>query len=84
MMRKMKTIISKILILCVAAITLSGCLKNDLPYPIVELKFLSMGAEGEVSGAEIDNANRNVTLTLGETVNLSNVKILSYTVTEGA
>lgn len=61
-----------------------SCIKNDLPYPIVELKFLSIGAEGEVCAAMIDDANRNVVLNLGEDVNLSNVNILAYTVTEGA
>lgn len=66
------------------ATLLSSCLKNDIPYPTIEAAFLSMGAEGEISSAVIDNENRNVSLNLGETVDLSNVKILTYEVTEGA
>lgn len=74
---------------CVAAtvaiaMVMTGCLKNDIPYPIVKAAFLSMAAEGEVTGAVIDESVRNVTLNLGETVDLTNVKILTYEVTEGA
>lgn len=83
-MLKMRIVVSKILFLCITSIALLGCLKNDLPYPTVELKFLSMAAEGEVSAAVIDDANRNVTLNMGESVDLTKVNILTYTVTEGA
>lgn len=43
-----------------------------------------MAAEGEVSGAVIDDENNSVTLNLGETVDMTKVQILTYTVTEGA
>ena len=66
------------------SILLGSCLKNDIPYPHIEAEFLSMEAEGEISAAVIDNDNRNVTLNLGETVDLSNVNILTYKVTDGA
>lgn len=65
-------------------VSLCGCLKNDIPYPTINAVFLSMSAEGEISGAIIDDENRNVTLNLGETTNLTNVKILTYEITEGA
>ena len=80
----MKTRMCRMLLLYVIFGISVSCIKNDLPYPIVELKFLSIGAEGEESAAMIDDANRNVVLNLGEEVNLSNVNILAYTVTEGA
>lgn len=82
----MKTVKRHILSLVLVAMTalLSGCLKNDIPYPTIKAAFLSMAAEGEVSGAAIDESNLNVTLYLGETVDLTNVNILSYEVTEGA
>lgn len=77
-----------ILSLAACAVALSmllcGCLKNDIPYPTITAKFISMSAEGEVSGAVIDDASRKVTLTLGESVDLTNVRILAYSVTEGA
>lgn len=79
----MKKILN-ILVLSIMSVMMGGCLKNDIPYPTIEAKFLAMGAENEVSAAVIDNTNRNVTLTMSEIVDLTNVKILSYTVTEGA
>lgn len=75
----------RLIFLCgIISLLLDSCLKNDIPYPHIEAAFLSMGAEGEISGAVIDNENRNVTLNLGETVDLSNVNILTYKVTDGA
>ncbi len=65
-------------------VSLSGCLKNDIPYPTITAKFISMSAEGEVSGAVIDDVSRSVTLNLGESVDMTNVRVLSYSVTEGA
>lgn len=75
----------KKIFLCVALISLlTSCLKNDIPYPVIEAKFLSIEAEGEVSAAVIDNQSRTVTFNMGEEVNLANVNILSYSLTEGA
>lgn len=71
-------------VVAVMLMSLAGCLKNDIPYPKIEAKFLSMAAEGEVSGAVIDDENNSVTLNLGETVDMTKVQILTYTVTEGA
>ena len=75
------SILVTIATICVA---LSSCLKNDIPYPNIKAAFLSMNAEGEVSATVIDEENRNVTLNLGETVDLTNVNILTYEVTDGA
>lgn len=63
---------------------LTGCIKNDIPYPYIAVDFLTMKAENETAAAVIDAKTRTVTLTLGETADLSSVKILSYTMTDGA
>lgn len=76
--------IKKILTLAIVAVLFAGCLKNDIPYPRIVAKFLSMSAEGEISAAVIDDANSTVTLNLGEEVDVTNVQIIDYTVTEGA
>ncbi len=82
----MKNIINKISGFLIAAIALmaSSCLKNDIPYPIIECQFLSIEAENEVSKADIDTKNRIVTLKLNEQANLQNVRIKNYTITDGA
>lgn len=63
---------------------LSSCLKNDIPYPTVEAQFLSITVEGQASAATIDTKNRVVTLNLSEQVDIKNVNITGYEVTEGA
>lgn len=76
--------ISILMSIAIIGVALCGCLKNDIPYPTIKAKFLSISAEGEMSGALIDDENNSVTLNLSETVDLSNVNILTFEVTEGA
>lgn len=71
-------------VLSAAVLMLQGCLKNDIPYPRIQPDFLTMEAEGLEKPAEIDVANRMVTLTFGEEVNIKKAHITSYTITEGA
>lgn len=61
-----------------------GCIKNDIPYPRIQPNFTSIEAEGLSTPAQIDSANRLVTLTFDETVNIRAVDITSYTLSEGA
>ena len=61
-----------------------SCLKNDIPYPRIQPNFTSMEAPGLTKAAEIDSANRLVTLSFDETVDITNVQISSYTLSEGA
>ncbi|MDE6360225.1 MAG: PCMD domain-containing protein [Muribaculaceae bacterium] len=63
---------------------LQGCLRNDIPYPRIQPDFLTMEADGLAKPAEIDAANRMVTLTFGEETNIKAARITSYTITEGA
>lgn len=66
------------------AVTLTSCLKNDIPYPTVEAEFLSITVDGQASPATIDTKNRIVTLNLSEQVDIKNVNITGYTITDGA
>lgn len=66
------------------ALALTGCIKNDIPYPRIQPDFLSIEAEGQTRDAVIDTQNRFITLTLGEDVDIENVNITSYTLSEGA
>lgn len=70
------------LVLCVSG--LSSCLENDIPYPRIDLEFISIEAEGQTASASINTQDRIVTLTLGEDVDLANVKIKNYSITENA
>ena len=43
-----------ILLLAISALFLAGCIKNDIPYPMIQVDFLSISAEGESAPASID------------------------------
>ena len=59
-------------------VALSGCIKNDIPYPQIQVGFRSIEAEWASQPATIDSLNRSVTLFLGEKADISNVAITSY------
>lgn len=82
-MRK-SNIPSMAIIAIIAMAAFTSCLENDIPYDRIAVGFTSMTAEGETSPAQIDSVGQIVTLTLGEEVDLANVNILSYEISDGA
>ena len=62
---------------------LSGCIENDIPYPVVECRIESISAEGLASEPVIDAGNRTVTMRLPETTDICNVNITEVTLTDG-
>ncbi len=64
--------------------TLAGCIKNDIPYPRIQPNFTSIEADGLLKPAEIDSASRTVVMTFDESVDIQQVKITGYTLSEGA
>ena len=62
----------------------SGCINNDVPYPIIKLDILTLEADGLKSAPQIDAVNKSVMLELEETTDIRNVNITSITTTEGA
>lgn len=64
-------------------LALSGCLHNDIPYPVVELQITGVEGEG-FTVSSIDLSRRIVTLNLNETTDIRNVKIDRIAATEGA
>lgn len=69
-----------IIALCIA----TGCIKNDIPYPVVKLDIVSIEAEGLQLQPVIDNTAHTAKLTLEETTDIRNVNITSVEMTEGA
>lgn len=68
----------------VCAAVLAGCLKNDIPYPVVECAIESIAVDGLAGEAVIDAAAGRVTLPLLETTDIRNVRITAVNITEGA
>lgn len=60
---------------------LSGCIRNDIPYPVVTPHILSLEVQGAKS-VSIDQQKRTVSIVLEETVDLHKVKILGCEVDE--
>ncbi|MDE6458556.1 MAG: hypothetical protein K2L31_08165, partial [Muribaculum sp.] len=57
-----KTLLIVICGMMVAAVT--GCIKNDLPFPRIQQNITAIQAVGEEKAAAIDSANLTVTLYL--------------------
>lgn len=66
-----------------ATLLFVSCIKNDIPYPFIELEILSVEGEG-FTQKSIDIRNRVVTIALDEATDIRAVKITSVSCTEGA
>ena len=62
--------------MCVAFLAISGCISNDIPFPVVVPNITSMEVENAES-VEIDSQNRTVTVHMAETADLRAVSIIS-------
>ena len=71
-------------LLSLMVLILSGCIKNDIPYPRIQQNILEIAAEGEARQASIDNDLCEVTVYLEETVDIRNVRFSEYVISEGA
>ena len=67
-----------------AAGALTGCIVNDIPYPVVECRIEGIAAEGLAGEPSIDYSARRVTLPLLETTDIQRVRITDVTLTDGA
>ena len=71
-------------ILLALSLLLTACIKNDIPYPVVELEVLGVSGKGfTCAESDIDRKNRIVTLHLDETTDISRVQIDSISITSG-
>ena len=68
------------IILGLIAIVAVSCIENDLSYPDVTVTFTSFEVEGQKSVA-IDDASRTIDIVMGESADMSRVKVLGYSLT---
>ena len=61
-----------------AALLAASCIRNDIPYPVIELRIANVEGEG-FSVSENNVTSRVVTLTLDEATDIRNVKIDAVT-----
>ena len=62
----------------------TGCIKNDVPYPIIACVIDSIAADGLAETPAYDQTNRKITLPLLETTDIQAVNITDVSMTEGA
>ena len=77
-------ILKRIALLAIAALTLSSCVTNDIPYPVIKLGITSITVEGTSAECNIDHVNRTISIPLKENTDIRNVKITDVEYTEGA
>lgn len=66
------------------AITLSSCIKNDIPYPVVRLSITGFAVDGQIGETVINNEDRTVTVSLLDSVDINNVLVTHFTYSEDA
>lgn len=67
------------------ALLAAGCIENTIPYPVAVLNIEAVEGEGvTVAEADIDRAERKVTVHLDEAVDPAHVRLSKITVSEGA
>lgn len=61
---------------------LTGCIENDIPYPVVKAEIQEVETNGFVSSS-IDKAARSVSILVDDTIDLRTLRITKFQVTEG-
>lgn len=84
MMNTYKKYISLFAIFSYMVIALSGCIKNDIPYPVVRLSVTEFAVDGQVGTAVFNNDERTITVTLLDSVDIKKVLVTRFVYTEGA
>ena len=83
----MKYIVALVLVL----FSLTSCIENDIPYPKMDLQVISVEVEGQSNAddsnrqeAVISKKERKISLYVNDRVDLSQLKITRFEITEGA
>ena len=80
----MKSFIRQIFIALAVVSLVGGCIKNDVPYPVIRLEIAGLQVEGQKGDAIINSAERTVVVDLVDTVDLKNVKVLHFAISDSS
>lgn len=67
-----------------AVCILGGCIENDIPYPRIQPNITEFEVRGQLRAAAIDSASRTVTVVLNDSVDIYNLELLRWGITDGA
>ena len=76
-MSSMKNIICA-LVSAAFLFAVSGCIKNDIPYPKRLGTITAFEVQGQLSPAVIDSTAFTVTVDMSDSVNMSHVRLLRF------
>lgn len=62
----------------------SGCIKNDLPFPRIQQNILALEADGQTKAAVIDSMVMEAIVYLDETTDIEHVRFSKFEITPGA
>lgn len=68
----------------IVLLALAACIRNDIPYPLIQANILELEAVGQNAEATIEERERTVRISLAEQVDLAAVSFSSCRLTEGA
>jgi len=69
--------------MCLTVLMMASCIENDLSYPQVSVAFTSFEVEGQKS-VTIDDASRTIDIVMGEAADMSEVKVVGFSVSNDA
>lgn len=69
--------------LLIILFSLSSCINNDIPYPVIKGNVLKFEVKGQ-SQCVIDEQNSVVRITLGEESDINRVELVDFEITSGA
>lgn len=78
----MRPKIPALVLLCIAAAAVQGCIKNDIPYPRLQGNITAFEVEGQAAAAVIDSTAMTVTVDLADTVDMAQVRLLKFTLSD--
>lgn len=75
---------SFVCVVLMAILLLSGCIENDIPYPILKGAITDIKVSGQTSAPAINEANQTVEIFLADSVDLRKVTVLNFEVSNDA
>lgn len=63
---------------------LAGCITNDIPYPIIEARITALETENMVAPARVNSSEHTVTITVGDSVDISKLRLTRLQYTDAA
>lgn len=80
----MKTFLKYLFTSAVLVCLVSGCINNDVPYPVIKAEIVNFKVKGQKGDANINTADRTVIVDLEDTVQMNNVEVLQFEVSDSA